>query len=547
VTGYHVVNLLIHLAAGLILYALIRRTFRLPVLQSRHAEQSADRIAAFAALIWIVHPVQTQAVTYVVQRATSLATLFYLLTLLAYVKGRTVDGRAKRWWFLAALGSAALAFASKEIAFTLPVVVILYDALFLCGAEWAAVRRRWRIYAAVLAPAMVIAGAFLSLKGSALFTDYAVPQDFTVMERVLTEGRVLVHYLTLLAYPAPSRLSLDYYIPVSTSLIDPLSTLFSWAAIVGLLTVAVALVRRAPLAAFCILWFLINLAMESTVIMLDLAFEHRLYLPSIGVAVLASTGAETLMSQLRPGTVVRRAALGAMAALVLLFGAWTWERNAVWSDRAGLWEDAARKYPDNPRAWFNLGALYVRDGRTRQAFQAFERAIALRPQFRSTLAREVYRSHRFLLNKGLRRDALQVMAWGEDTLPDDGIVHYAVGSYLLETQGAAAALERLQKAVERTPNEAVIYDKLGMAYFQLGEFDRGRDALARAIQLRPSLTDTYQDIAEAYRRRRGDDVAAGLYQAILAVQPDRLDVARKLGEIRQGSRMSSNLEQGGSR
>jgi Tfp pilus assembly protein PilF len=535
VTGYHVVNLVIHLATALTLYWWILITLRLPVFQSRYRETSARRIAFLAALIWVVHPVQTQAVTYVVQRATSLATLFYLATLLAYVKGRTASGPSATRWYVAATGSAALALASKEIAATLPFVLVLYDALFLCGAQWAGVKTRWRTYGALLAPTVVMAATLLFLKGPGLFTNYVVPQTFTMWERVLTEGRVLVYYLTLLVYPSPSRLSLDYYMPVSTSLVDPLSTLVSWALVLGLLIAAIALIRRASLAAFCLLWFFINLALESSVIMLDLVFEHRLYLPSIGLIWLAAVGVDAIWSSERRGRVAwrRRAVAGTVATVVLVFGTWTWERNVVWNDRVGLWEDVVRKYPDNARARFNLGSLYMKAGRIEDGARLLEQAMALWPPFRPQMTREAYRISRILLDNGRPDDAKHVLTWAEQHLPDDGILHYAMGSLLLQTEGQAAALERLEKAVEQRPTDAVVYDKLGMVYFRLGKFEEGQKELARAIALRPSLIDTYQDVAEVYRRNQGYDVAAGLYQAILAVQPDRLDVVRKLEAIQQ--------------
>jgi tetratricopeptide (TPR) repeat protein len=278
---------------------------------------------------------------------------------------------------------------------------------------------------------------------------------------------------------------------------------------------------------------LINLTLESTVVMLDLVFEHRLYLPSIGLTLLVAVGAEAVISRPHWGRRMsrQRAVLGAVAAVVLLFGWWTWERNQVWNDRVGIWEDAARKYPENPRAWFNLGALYMIDGRVAQATQSFETAVSLWPAYRPKLPREVQRISRILLKKKLRQEALEMFTWADLIVPDNGVVHFAAGSFLLETQGPASAVARLQKAVDLSPDDAVMHDKLGMVYFQTGDFERGQSELLRAIELNPTLIETYARVADEYRRRGAFDVAGGLYQAILAARPGRQDVLEKLREM----------------
>lgn len=368
--GFHLVNLVLHALNGALLFALAFRLLaRLP--RGREEPAWALRTAALGAALWLAHPVQTQAVSYVWQRFTSLSSFFFLGSLLAFVDART---HARPRWPLYAASAACglLALGTKENAATLPLFILLIERLFLREGPRRTGKRT--VYAALglVALFLAIAAVFLGPRFLRLMEADYQRRGFTPVERLLTEARVVVYYLGLLLYPRPSRLNVDYDYPLSTSLLRPPTTLLCLAAIAAALAFAFRRLDRRPGLAFAILWFFGNLAIESTVIPLDLVHEHRLYLPSMGALVLL---AAALL-----GSPLHEKAKGAVSlALILVLGAWSIERNRLWADPVLLWQDSARKSPDKARVHGNLGKAYVDRGDDARAQAEFERAIRLDP------------------------------------------------------------------------------------------------------------------------------------------------------------------------
>ncbi len=294
-SGYRAVNLVIHGLAAALVFALAAT-----VLRRATGRAPPAALPLLAALLWVVHPVQTNAVAYVVQRMTSLATLAYLGGLLCYLRARARTSTAWAW----AAGSAAcfaLACFTKEIAFVFPLALLLYEVAFSRRLRDLLAGRPWIVVLGLAALLALFPLALLHYgEGYRYFR-------FDWQQRVMTEWRVVAHYLGLLALPHPSRLILDYDFPLSHGLLAPATTLASLLLHLGLLSLGGwALVRR-PLYGFCLLGFYLHLVIESTVIPLDLVFEHRLYLPSVFLVVGVTAGAWELSGAFRAR---RRAALG---------------------------------------------------------------------------------------------------------------------------------------------------------------------------------------------------------------------------------------------
>ncbi|MHB8766516.1 MAG: hypothetical protein ACYDA8_19570, partial [Deferrisomatales bacterium] len=263
--GYRLVNVGIHAAAAALVFLL---ACRLSVLAGGVPRPGW---AWAAAAWWALHPVQTSTVVYVVQRMTSLATLFYLGGLLAYLRGRC---RRQPWWFAPAAALFYLGCQTKEIAFAFPAALVLAELAFFPTARRLLARRPWLAAAVPLAGVAALAWALQRYRGG--YAEY----PFTWQQRLLTELRVVAHYLGLLAVPHPSRLVADYNWSVSTGLWSPATTLAALVLHLWLLAAGTwALVRR-PLYGFALVAFYLHLVIESSVIPLDLVFEHRLYLPS---------------------------------------------------------------------------------------------------------------------------------------------------------------------------------------------------------------------------------------------------------------------------
>jgi hypothetical protein len=290
VFGYHLVNLIIHAFTGIILYGFLIQTFNLPSLKERYGNVSY-KVALFTSLIFIAHPVQTQSVTYIVQRMASLGGMFFVLAFLFYVQGRLVKGQRRFFCFGGAVFSYLLGVFSKENVVILPFFIALYEFYFFQNLDLSPRGRKILFILGGALLAFVVLG--LAIWGKryydVMIEGYKM-RSFTLPERVLTQFRVVLYYVTLLIYPHPSRLNLDYDFPVSKTILDPPTTLSSIIVVLGLIAYSLWVAKKRPLLSFCILWYFGNLVIESSIFPLEMVFEHRLYLPCIGPFILFSAG-----------------------------------------------------------------------------------------------------------------------------------------------------------------------------------------------------------------------------------------------------------------
>lgn len=353
---YHLVNLLIHISVGLLLYLLFyyslgrlspaggHRTFR-------------PEIALAGTLLWLLHPLQINAVTYIVQRMTSMAALFCLAALLCYILARQSSATGARiFWAGAGLLTGAMAMASKENSIMLPLLLAGYEVYFLHRRQERPANAR-QLLIGLASGAVLTVGALLIVLGkgifSSLLTGYAA-RDFTLLERLLTEARVVYLYLSLLLLPLPGKFNLAHDITLSTGLFSPPQTGLAIGGLLGLALLAVYLFRRDRLLSFALFWFFTNMVIESTVYPLELIFEHRMYFPTIFLFLAFARFLYTMAGG-RPSL-----ARGALLFLILILGLFTWQRNQVWQDGVLLWSDAIAKSPHNARAYNNLAEGYVK-------------------------------------------------------------------------------------------------------------------------------------------------------------------------------------------
>lgn len=350
VRGYHLFNLLIHLAAAVTLMAVVRRTLVSPILAPRFGRHAAP-LAATVALVWVTHPLQTAAVTYLVQRVESLASLFYLLTL--YCAIRAWNGGRRTPWTIAAIAACALGMATKEVMVTAPIMVALWGWLFAAPAEEAAAPRRAPLLAG-LASCSIILAALVLREHRAPSLELAWSAAWRYL---LTQAEVIVHYLRLAVVPSP--LVFLYTWPLQPSLA---AVWWQAALVAALLALTVfRLVRRHPLA-FAGAWFFLILAPSSSLlpIVTEVAAEHRMYLPLAApitcVVLGVYLGAGTLRKRWR---LVDRhlssragwvAGAAATLAVVLALGSTTRARNGDYESDVRLWGDTVAKQPANMRA-----------------------------------------------------------------------------------------------------------------------------------------------------------------------------------------------------
>lgn len=391
VLGYHAFNVAVHLACALLVYGLVVTLLRTPRVAASRLASSPRAVAFAAAVLFVTHPLQTQAVTYIVQRFTSLATLGYVAAVLLYLRWRQAAGRrAGAVLYAGALLAALAAVRTKEIAFTLPAAILLVER---CG--WGS---GWRLrpvapFAAValLIPASLV--SFQASAGAALAEASASTHVQTAMSRLdylRTEAAVVARYLRLLLLPVGQ--SVDHDFPVYRSFLEP-RVAASLALLGALAGLAVALHRStaaragrraldpgARLVALGVGWFFLALLVESSLVpIVDVIYEHRVYLPSVGFFVAIAAGGALLAGRLRGGVDGARLTvlLAMLAALGLAVA--TLHRNEVWADDVSLWADAAAKAPGKERPVYNLGSALAAAGHPEGAVLALRRAVQLDP------------------------------------------------------------------------------------------------------------------------------------------------------------------------
>ncbi|MGQ9750999.1 MAG: tetratricopeptide repeat protein [Desulfosoma sp.] len=385
VAAYHVTNNVIHALCWLACL------WMLWVLLSTPRLVPADRDKRFfgalsVATLWALHPVQTSAVTYVVQRMATLQALFFMAAVAAFIQGRlgVYASRAKAafWWSLAVLFSLG-AFLSKENAAMLPVILGLIEVTFFRPRWWAELPRRLgeslkkpRIVLLVILAGVVGFWVVSSLLDS--FSKGYEIRHFTMKERLLTEARVVMRYFFTVLVPDPRALSLEHDVEVSRSLFDPPATVLSLAAIAGLLSASLWTITRWPLISFGLLWFFLNLAIESSVVPLELIFDHRMYLPSVGLILAAFEAVRRVFSKAAGRWTIHereKIAWSAVAVLSAVLCLMTFVRNEDWETAVNINADAVRKAPNHPRAHANLASALIRAGRYAEAVEAAQKAV----------------------------------------------------------------------------------------------------------------------------------------------------------------------------
>ena len=288
VFGYHLVNFIIHMATGIFLYWFLMLTFNLRSLREKYGSISY-KVSLFTSLIFISHPIQTQSVTYIVQRMASMAGMFYLFSFVLYVKGRLSSGYQRYFYFGGTVLTYLLGVFSKENAAILPFFIALYEFYFFRNFD---LSPKGKKILSGFVVGLLLLGAFGFILWGQRYVHVIQEgyqyRTFTMSERVLTQLGVVLYYVTLLVYPHPSRLNLDHDFPISRTILDPQTTLISILIIFALISYSLWTARKRPVLSFFILWYFGNLVIESSIFPLEMVFEHRLYLPVVGPFVLFS-------------------------------------------------------------------------------------------------------------------------------------------------------------------------------------------------------------------------------------------------------------------
>ena len=485
VVGYHLANILIHITTGILLYFFVKTTLSIPSLRSKYAPHVW--IPLFTAFIWLVHPIQTQSVTYIVQRMNSMAAMFYILSFLLYARARLAAQKGKkRALFGGCILAGILALGSKEIAATLPFFIFLYEWYFFQELRRTWLKRHFYPFLGIWILLAVVSFMYLGanpLEGILAAYD---ARDFTLTQRVLTEFRVVVFYISLLIFPHPSRLNLDHDFALSHSLIDPITTLLAIGAIAGLLGLAIYTAKRDRLLSFCILWFLGNLVIESSVIGLEIIFEHRTYLPSMLVSLMAVA---LVYRHIKP----KWMGLGVVCAVVMVFSLWTYARNSMWSDEVTLWTDCVEKSPKKARPHYNLGAVIGRQGKLKEAMSHYTAALRIKPDYSEA--------------------------------------HNNLGNALAGQGRLKEAIRHYSKALRINPRFAEAHNNLGNALANQGRLMQAGSHYYEALRTNPDYAEAHYNLAVALKRQGRLKEAISHYYEALRIEPDDAAAQYNLGNV----------------
>ena len=503
-TGYHIVNLAIHIINAILVYWLVLLTFKTPYFQqfTVHNSRLTVPIALFSSMLFVSHPIQTQAVTYIVQRFTSLATMFYLLSIVMYIKSRfSVINTSGFTLYAISLLSAVLAMKTKEIAFTLPFIIILFEFSFLNDPleskhksfSFKSVLFLLPFFLTLLVIPLSLIGmdkisedALRGLKESTTATNEISRADY-----FFTQLRVIITYIRLLFLPVEQ--SVDYSYPLYHSFFDA-DVFLSFLFLIFILGIGFYLYCRyrftpdpLRLTAFGIFWFFITLSVESSIIPIsDVIFEHRLYLPGIGIFIAVTAVIFRFSDRIRTGS--RQTWKILLTACVLIISILTvaaYSRNKTWLKEITLWEDVIRKNPENVRGYNMVGIIHKDNGDFEKAISAYRIALQLKPDNAGTHVNlgNVYIS-KGMLDEALREFLAAVSLQGMDSI-DTSALYINLGTLYMRKGLPDKAVEYYTYALKIFPEDALTYYNLGIAYKSKGARDKAAEYFEKAHMLNP--------------------------------------------------------------
>jgi tetratricopeptide (TPR) repeat protein len=501
VLGYHLVNLTIHLINALLIWWLTWLTFSTPVMKDEFISRYKTVIAFLTGLLFVTHPLATQSVTYIAQRFTSLATLFYLLSLILFIKGRLREGNEKITLLLfgSSMVSAVCGMLTKEIVFTLPFAVILYDYCFMKSSPW---KLEIKDKSLLFSLTMLVIFIFIFLRNFSLNVFNTVPPDqgytysISMKEYFLTQFSVIWTYIRLFFLPYHQNLDYDY--AVSKSFLE-IKTLFGFMGLLGILAAGILLFKKYRLISFGIFWFFLTMSVESSIIPIsqNVIFEHRTYLPGFGFFI-ALTGTFFYFSREK----YFRVAMIILLLIAAFNTALTYQRNKIWKNDYTLWSDCLTKSPDKARVHEERGVTCTELGYYQQAIEDFNKAIRLNRNY----AKAYY---------------------------DRGTVYGMLGQY-------QKTIDDCSEAIRLKSDYTDAYYNRGNAYVKLSQYQRAIEDYSDVVRLAPDYAEVYINRGNVYAKIAQDQRAIEDYNKAIDLKPDyiRAYSVRAIFYFNQGNKES---------
>ncbi|MEE9543341.1 MAG: tetratricopeptide repeat protein [Thermodesulfobacteriota bacterium] len=548
--GYKLVNISIHIINSMLVYTLVSLMIRTPVMEG--VKTALKALPLISALLFLVHPIETQAVSYITQRFASLATLLYLAALASYMKSRLMgingDYRGRYLFYAFALIAALIAQKTKEISFTLPVIIVLFEFTFFnIEGKGADIKRRIiRLIPFVLVMAIIPAALYLPDTGhggelgmSGWLKSHQL-RDIEAVSRfdyLMTQFRVIVTYLRLLVLPVDQNLLYDYpkyssffALPVVSSFIF-LAAIFS-----ASIYLYIRSIRRGwgfgIIISLGLLWFFITISVESSIIPIQhVIFEHRLYLPSIGFFIFAAAVFIYLAGRIsgaREGRAeLSKGALAIVMIIVTLFSVLSYRRNLVWADELRLWKDVDHKSPGIGRVKDTLGLIYKKLGDREKAREYFREAIRINSKLSNPynnlgslyMGDRDYKSAFVLFEKALKYDN------------ENGEAHNNIANVYRVQGDMEQALFHYSEAARLEPSSDEIIFNIAVLNMIIGDMEKAKEGYVEAIRLAPGRGDYHMAFAIFYRKVGDIERAISHFKEAIRLVPDLEDAYINLATI----------------
>jgi len=490
--GYHIFNLIIHLGAAILVWWLVRLIFSTPLMKGDRLLENSPWIALFTALIFLSHPLQTESVTYIWQRCTSLGGFFYLFSVCLYIKSRLLklqNSTLFKWIvvYVLSLIFAVMSMFTKENSITLPVMIILCEFYFFRPDKF----NSWKhiIPFLFLLPIVPII--------------LSTPQPKSVNTGgcyFLTQFRVIITYIRLLFIPLNQNLNYDY--PVANSLFN-FPSLISFGFLVAIMISAIRVFLKYRLISFGILWFFLTLSPDSSFVPLDdVIFEHRLYLPMVGFSLFLVSFIYYFF---------KHKSLKAMVTVLLIviscYSLLTYRRNSIWKDELTLWNDVVHKSPKKARPYISRGNAYHQQGNFIQAVSDYTQAIAINPNYAEAYYNRgiVYdKQGNFIQAISDYTRAIVINPNYVEAYYNRGIVYDKQGNFIQAISDYTQAIAANSSYAESFYSRGIIYVKAeafynrGIIYVKQGNFIQAISDYTQAIAINPNYAEAYLNRGLAY-------------------------------------------------
>ena len=530
VWGYHAVNFAIHLAAGLTLFGIVVRSLKR---SGNSFSQSSEYLALAIALIWVVHPLQTQAVTYINQRYESLMGLFYLWTL--YFLIRSIDSKHASVWQVASVAMCALGMGSKEAMVSAPIIALWYDRAFI-ETSWSSLFAKRKLYYFGLASTWaVLAWAMLHYTDEYTQGGMVVVANVTPWTYLLSQSEVIVHYLRLAYWPQGQCFFGKWPVAHSIQEVFPQAM-----CIVAILVGTLWSMFRIPQLSFLGGWFFFILAPTSSFIPIrDLIFEHRMYLPLAAVVIVSVLGTFALACRCgRTLAVAKQCHAFLIFVAVVSLTMTTYARNQVYRSEISLWQDTVLKAPHFSSAWHNLGLSLINARRSSEALPFLLQACKLEPNDAHTNSS----LGGVLVELGEYELAKPHLAFAVQGNPKDHAALRNSGIRLLDTGNAAESIAYFQRAIQLTPTDPELKMSQVAALILERRYDAAIEECQAVLKLHPNYAKAHLNLLISYSQLGKIDLAIEHGMAAIDAEPNNAATHSTLGMLLAQSSPDNAIE-----